>query len=130
MEIKLEQKVYSSGTVEVSCKIYMIDEYKTQWLVYDLAVLVFKCCYKFERSSDPLNSNLNTTIYVDSDLVENPKSLSVHDYQLLKILHPQVKNFQWEIFKTLKDLIDNRAEEEYTLERIKSILQKENKIES
>lgn len=129
MEIKLEQKVYSSGTVEVSCKIYMIDEYKTQWLVYDLAVLVFKCCYKFERSSDPLNSNLNTTIYVDSDLVENPKSLTQYDWQLLKILHPEVQHFQWEIFQILKDLVDNRTEEEYTLSGIKSILQKENKIE-
>lgn len=130
MEIKLEQRVYSSGTVEVSCKIYMIDEYKTQWLVYDLAVLVFKCCYKFERSSDHLNSNLNTTIYVDSDLVENPKTLTQYDWQLLKILHSEVQHFQWEIFQILKDLVDNRVEEEYTLERIKSVLQKENKIES
>ncbi|ULG01397.1 hypothetical protein phiA019_0050 [Aeromonas phage phiA019] len=130
MEIKLEQKVYSSGTVETSCKIYMIDDYKTEWLVYDLAVLVFKCCYKFERSSAPLNSNLNTTIYVDSDLVEKPKTLTQYDWQLLKILHSEVQHFQWEIFQILKDLVDNRVEEEYSLERIKSILQKENKIES
>lgn len=127
MEIKLEQKVYSSGTVEVSCKSYLVDEYKTEWLVHEFAVLVFKCCYKFERSSDPLNSNLNTTIYVDSDLVENPKSLTQYDWQLLKILHPLVKSYQWEIFHTLKDLVDNRVEEEYTLETIKGILQKENK---
>lgn len=129
MEIKLEQKVYSSGTVEVSCKIYMIDGYKTEWLVYDLAVLVFKCCYKFERSSDPLNSNLNTTIYVDSDLVQNPKTLDICDWQLLKIINPQVKSFQWEIFQVMKDLVDNVTTEEYTLERIKSILQKENNYE-
>lgn len=129
MEIKLEQKVYSSGTVEVSCKIYMIDEYKTEWLVYDLAVLVFKCCYKFERSSDPLNLNLNTTIYVDSDLVENPKSLTQYDWQLLKIIHPEVKSFQWEVLQVMKDLIDNVTEEDYSLRRIKSILQKENNYE-
>lgn len=130
MEIKLEQKVYSSGTVEVSCKIYMTDEYKTEWLVYDLAVWVFKCCYKFERSSDPLNSNLNTTIYVDYDLVESPKSLTQYDWQLLKIIHPEVQHYQWEVFRTLKDLVDNRVEEEYTLAEIKLILQQENKIES
>ena len=130
MEIKLEQKVYSSGTVEVSCKIYMIDDYKTEWLVYDFAVLVFKCCYKFERSNDPLNSNLNTTIYVDSDLVENPKNLDICDWQLLKIIHPEVQHYQWEIFQVMKDLVDNVTEEDYSLQRIKSILQKENKIES
>ena len=127
MEIKLEQKVYSSGTVEVSCKSYLVDEYKTEWLICDFAVLVFKYCYKFERSSVPLNSYLNATIYVDSDLVENPKSLTQYDWQLLRILHPEVKNYQWEVFKTLKDLVDNRVEEKYTLERIKGILQQENK---
>lgn len=124
MEIKLEQKVYSSGTVEVSCKIYMIDDYKTEWLVYDLAVLVFKCCYKFERSSDPLNSNLNTTIYVDSDLVENPKAITKYDWQLLKILHPEVKIYQWEIFQILKDLVDNKSDESYTVSEIKEVLNK------
>ena len=129
MEIKLEQKVYSSGTVEVSCKIYMIDDYKTEWLVYDFAVLVFKCCYKFERSNDPLNSNLNTTIYVDSDLVENPKNLDICDWQLLKIIHPEVQHYQWEIFQVMKDLVDNVTEEDYSLQRIKSILQKENNYE-
>lgn len=123
MEIKLEQKVYSSGTVEVSCKIYMIDDYKTEWLVYDLAVLVFKCCYKFERSSDPLNSNLNTTIYVDSDLVENPKTLTQYDWQLLRIIHPAVKSFQWEIFQVMKDLVDNVTEEEIAINLIKNILE-------
>ena len=129
IKLKLDQKVYSSGTVEVSCKSYLVDEYKTEWLIHDFAVLAFKCCYKFERSSDPLNSNLNTTIYVDTDLVESPKSLTQYDWQLLKILHPEVQHYQWEIFQTLKDLVDNRVEEDYTLERIKEILQKENKIE-
>ena len=122
MEIKLEQKVYSSGTVEISCKIYRSDEYKMERLVHDFAVLVFKCCYKFERSSGPLNSNSNATIYIDSDLVQNPKALDDCDWQLLKILHHQVKSFQWEIFKTLKDLVDNVVEEEYTLDQIKQIL--------
>lgn len=130
MEIKLEQKVYSSGTVEVSCKSYLVDDYKTEWLIHEFAVLVFKCCYKFERSSDTLNSNLNTTIYVDSDLVENPKALTQYDWQLLKILHTEVQYYQWEVFKTLKDLVDNRVEEEYVLETIKNVLQQENKIES
>lgn len=68
--------------------------------------------------------------FIDSDLVENPKQLNIYDWQLLKILHPEVKSYQWEIFQILKDLVDNKIEEEYTLERIKGILQKENKIES
>ena len=129
IKLKLDQKVYSSGTVEVSCKSYIVDEYKTEWLIHDFAVLVFKCCYKFERSSDPINSNLNTTSYVDSDLVENPKALTQYDWQLLKILHPEVQHYQWEVFRTLKDLVDNVTEEDYSLQRIKEILEENNREE-
>lgn len=116
-DLELNQILYNgSGTLEiiVQCKnLYQ-------------SITKRRNCYQLlyqEEGGD-------VRFYIDSDLVENPKSLSVYDWQLLKILYPEVKNFQWEIFKTLKDLVDNKVEEEYTLERIKSILQKENKIES
>lgn len=130
MEIKLEQKVYPSGTTEVVCHYWNVSNTCVpQYL--RIHISKFRKTYILEVQEDDVTLiNYNKTdVIVDSDLVENPKSLSVHDYQLLKILHPQVKNFQWEIFKTLKDLVDNVTEEEYTLERVKGILQKENKIE-
>lgn len=115
-KLELTQMVYSgSGTLEISIfengvLLFTVSKYRD----------VYLCCddstnYKFE---------------IDPDLVENSKTLSICDWQLLKIIHHQVKSFQWEIFQILKDLVDNRVEEEYALERIKSILQKENKIES
>lgn len=116
-DLELNQILYNgSGTLEITaqCK----NSYQS--------ITKRRNCYQLlyrEEGGD-------VRFYIDSDLVENPKSLSVYDWQLLKILYPEVKNFQWEIFKTLKDLVDNRIEEDYTLERIKEILQKENKIES
>lgn len=138
IEIELEQNIYSrTGTKETT--VFINNKYEdTSFVVSseDYIICIKNNTYSLEYSKTPSPAGVHNEqpnfykFYVDSDLVENPKSLSVHDYQLLKILHPQVKNFQWEIFKTLKDLIDNRAEEEYSLERIKSVLQKENKIES
>lgn len=116
-DLELNQILYNgSGTLEiiVQCKnLYQ-------------SITKRRDCYQllYQEAGEDIK------FYVDSDLVENPKSLTQYDWQLLKILHPEVQHFQWEIFKTLKDLIDNRAEEEYSLERIKSVLQKENKIES
>ena len=116
-DLELNQILYNgSGTLEiiVQCKnLYQ-------------SITKRRNCYQLlyqEEGGD-------VKFYIDSDLVENPKSLSVYDWQLLKILYPGVKSFQWKIFQTLKDLVDNRVEEEYALEIIKSILQKENKIES
>ena len=106
-------------------------------IVNEYNVHKFRECYSFSfaiflveggKIKQKLESGCD--VNVDSDLVENPKSITQYDWQLLKIIHPQVKSFQWGIFQILKDLVDNRVEEEYSLERIKSILQKENKIES
>lgn len=136
MEIKLEQVVFQSGTIGVCCRSYMGDSV-VPTIVNEYNVHKFRECYSFSfaiflveggKIKQKLESGCD--VNVDSDLVENPKSITQYDWQLLKILHPAVKSFQWEIFQVMKDLVDNRAEEEYTLERIKSILQKENKIES
>ncbi len=115
-DLELNQILYNgSGTLEiiVQCKnLYQ-------------SITKRRNCYQLlyqEEGGD-------VKFYIDSDLVENHKSLSVYDWQLLKILHPRVKSYQWEIFHTLKDLVDNRAEEEYVLETIKNVLQQGNKIE-
>lgn len=133
MEIlsKLEQKVYPSGTVEINCSTYVRKQNTSMFLSYKYTVLKLRRTYKFEYSTEHFSltpEQLDVT--VDSDLVQNPENLDIYDYQLLKILHPEVRHYQWEIFQVMKDFVDNRAEEEYALERIRSILQKENKIES
>lgn len=131
MEIKLDQKIYPSGTVEISCRSCVQKENTDFSLVYKYTVLKLRRTYKFEYSTEHLSlTPERLDVSVDSDLVENPKSLTQYDWQLLKILHPEVQHFQWGIFQILKDLVDNVITEEYTLERIKSVLQKENKIES
>ena len=136
MEIKLEQAVFKSGVVEVCCKEVIgdganptiVNEYSIYRLrdTYSLATSVFLV----ESGKIKQELGIGLDFNINSDLVENPKNLEDVDWQLLRILHSEVKSFQWEIFQVMKDLVDNRIEEEYTLSRIKSILQKENKIES
>lgn len=116
-DLELNQILYNgSGTLEimVQCKnLYQ-------------SVTKRRSCYQLlyqEIGGD-------VKFFIDSGLVQNPKNLEDLDWQLLKILHPEVQHYQWEVFRTLKDLVDNRVEEEYTLAEIKLILQKENKIES
>lgn len=132
MEIKLEQAVFKSGVVEVCCKEFIGDS-ANPTIVNEYSIYRLRDTYSLATSSflvdngkikQELSGGLDFNI--NSDLVENPKSITLYDWQLLKILHPEVQHYQWEIFKTLKGFVDNRAEEEYTLERIKSILQKEN----
>ena len=131
MEIKLEQKIYPSGTVEINCRNYLQKENTDFFLFYKYTVLKLRRTYKFEYSTEHLSlTPERLDISVDSDLVENPKQLNIYDWQLLKILHPEVQYLQWGIFQILKDLVDNMIEEEYALSEIKLILQKENKIES
>lgn len=135
MEIKLEQAVFKSGVVEVCCKEFIgesanptiVNEYSIYRLrdTYSLATSVF--LVEIGKIKQELGIGLDFNI--NSDLVENPKTLDICDWQLLKIIHPEVKSFQWEVFQVMKDLVDNVTTEEYTLSRIKSILQKENKIE-
>lgn len=131
MEIKLDQKVYPSGTTEVVCHYWNVSNTSVpQYLRIHLSK--FRKTYILEVQEDNITTMNNNKIdvIVDSCVVENPKYLSIYDWQLLKILHPEVQYFQWEIFKTLKDLVDNRIEEWYTLAEIKLVLQQENKIES
>lgn len=132
MEIVFNQQVYPSGTIEVSCRYYTKADVGMQWLESEFSLGKLRSTYKFKYSTEyfAMSPNQLTEVVVDSDLVQNPKQLAIWDWQLLKIIHPEVKSFQWEIFQVMKDLVDNRIEEEYTLSRIKSILQKENKIES
>ena len=131
MEIKLEQKVYPSGTEETVCHYWNVSSGGVpQYLRLHVSKLRKTYMVEVQESDITEMNNSKRCVIVDSDLVENPKSLTQYDWQLLKILHPYVESFQWEIFKTLKDIIDNRAEEEYSLQIIKEILQKENKIES
>lgn len=116
-DLELNQILYNgSGTLEVivQCKnLYQ-------------SITKRRDCYQLLHQE----AGGDVKFYVDTDLVESPKCLSIYDWQLLKILHPQVQEYQWEIFQILKDLVDNRVEEEYALAEIKSTLQKENKIES
>ena len=135
MEIKLEQVIFQSGTIGVCCRSYMGD-CTAPTIVNEYNVHKFRKCYSFSfasflvdggRIKQKLESGCD--VDVDSDLVENPKTLDICNWQLLKIIHPEVKSFQWEVFQVMKDLVDNVTTEEYTLSRIKSILQKENKIE-
>ncbi len=112
-DLELNQILYNgSGTLEVIAQCKNLYQ----------SITKRRDCYQllYQEAGDDIK------FYVDSDLVENPKSLTQYDLQLLKILHPEVQHYQWEIFHTLKDLVDNRIEEEYSLQRIKEILQKEN----
>ena len=109
-DLELNQILYNgSGTLEVvvQCKnLYQ-------------SVTKRRSCYQLlyqEIGGD-------VKLFIDSDLVQNPKNLEDVDWQLLKILHPEVQHYQWKIFQILKSFIDNRVEEDYALERIKSILQ-------
>lgn len=138
IEIELEQNIYSrTGTKETT--VFINNKYEdTSFVVSseDYIICIKNNTYSLEYSKTPSPAGVHNEqpnfykFYIDSDLVENPKTLTQYDWQLLKIIHPEVKSFQWEIFQVMKDLVDNRAEEEYTLSGIKSILQKENKIES
>lgn len=124
MEIKLDQKVYPSGTTEVVCHYWNVSSTGVpQYLRIHVSKLRKTYMLEVQEDNITLINYNKTDVIVDYDLVENPKSLTQYDWQLLKILHPEVQHFQWEIFQILKDLVDNRAEEEYALERIKEILE-------
>ena len=135
MEIKLEQAVFKSGVVGVCCKEFIgdstnptiVNEYSIYRLrdTYSLATSVF--LVESGKIKQELGTGLDFNI--NSDLVENPKNLEDVDWQLLKIIHPEVKSFQWGVFQVMKDFVDNKIEDEYSLQRIKEILQKENNHE-
>lgn len=128
MEIKLEQAVFKSGVVEVCCKEFIgdganptiVNEYSIYRLrdTYSLATSVFLV----ESGKIKQELGIGLDFNINSDLVENPKNLEDVDWQLLRILNPQVSSVQWTIFKLLKDLVDARTEEDYTIDQIKQIL--------
>ena len=129
MEIKLEQAVFKSGVVGVCCKEFIgdganptiVNEYSIYRLrdTYSLATSVFLV----ESGKIKQELGIGLDFNINSDLVENPKNLEDVDWQLLKIIHPEVKSFQWEVFQVMKDLVDNRAEEEIAINLIKNILE-------
>lgn len=125
MEIKLEQKIYPSGTVEINCRNYLQKENTDFFLFYKYTVLKLRRTYKFEYSTEHLSlTPERSDISVDSDLVENQKALTQYDWQLLKIINPDIHEDQWKIFKLLKDLLDNKSDESYTVSEIKEVLNK------
>lgn len=129
MEIKLEQAVFKSGVVEVCCKEFIgdganptvVNEYSIYRLrdTYSLATSVFLV----ESGKIKQELGIGLDFNINSDLVENPKTLDICDWQLLKIIHPEVKSFQWEVFQVMKDLVDNVTEEEIAIYLIKNILE-------
>lgn len=125
MEIVLNQQVYPSGTIEVSYRYYTKDDVGMQWLESEFSMGKLRSTYKFKYSTKyfAMSPKQLTEVVVDSDLVQNPKQLDICDWQLLKIIHPEVKSFQWEIFQILKDLVDNVTEEEIAINLIKNILE-------
>ena len=128
MEIKLEQAVFKSGVVAVCCKEFIgdsanptiVNEYSIYRLrdTYSLATSVFLV----ESGKIKQELGIGLDFNINSDLVENPKNLEAVDWQLFRILNPQVSSVQWTIFKLLKDLVDARTEEDYTIDQIKQIL--------
>lgn len=129
MEIKLEQAVFKSGVVGVCCKEFIgdstnpaiVNEYSIYLLrdTYSLATSVFLV----ESGKIKQELGIGLDFNINSDLVENPKNLEDVDWQLLKIIHPEVKSFQWEFFQVIKDLVDNVTEEEIAIYLIKNILE-------
>ena len=125
MEIIFNQQVYPSGTIDISCRYYTKNAAGMQWLQSEFGVCKLRSTYKFKYSTKYFSSydpeQLEVTI--DPDLVLSPKNLEDEDWQLLKILHPAVKYFQWEVFQTLKDFVDNKIDEEIAINLIKNILE-------
>ena len=64
------------------------------------------------------------TIKLDGDTVLDPINTQQEDWQLLKILNPDVDNKTWKIYQILKDLIDNKIDEEHTINYVKDIFDK------
>ena len=109
MEINLDFIAYSnSRTLEVIVQGKNLNQ----------SVCKYKNCYQLTYEEQGGSTKIN----VDNDIVTNPKHLEETDWQLVKILNPQVSSVQWIIFKLLKDLVDARTEEEYTIDQIKQTL--------
>jgi hypothetical protein len=112
MQIEINQWQHSGGTVEVFCKIKSICNSIPCTDLYSVAKL--NKCYNLEK--------VGWKLYIE-DVVEDPKNLSDLDWQLLKITNHDIEPYQWQIFKLLKDLLDNRATEDDTVTKVKEVLE-------
>lgn len=121
MQIEIEQIAYNSGVIECSCKLYSVCESGMKWREYTLFVSKINSSYTI--SIDKNGRAQDFTMFLP-DLIEDSKNLSDLDWQLLKITNPDVSVYQWHIFKMLKDLIDNKIDESYTVSEIKEVLNK------
>lgn len=99
MEIKLEQAVFKSGVVEVCCKEF-IGESANPTIVNEYSIYRLRDTYSLATSSFLVeNGKIKQELSggfdfnINSDLVENPKTLTQYDWQLLRIIHPAVKSF-------------------------------------
>jgi hypothetical protein len=125
MQIEIEQWQHSGGTVEASCKVKAPYGNADLYYINNYMVSKLKTFYYFEfvgfetKQVIPMDFKLFI-----GDLVEDTKNLSDLDWQLLKITNSDVHVYQWQIFKLLKDLLDNRTTEDYTVSEIKEILAK------
>lgn len=92
-----------------------------------ISVAYLNRCYSFIRidtydEDGKYREDDNQDLKIDSDIVLNPKHLSVEDKQLLKILHPHIDSQTFDVYYVLKGLIDGDIGEDEVFERIKEIL--------
>lgn len=121
MQIEIEQIAYNSGVIECSCKLFSVHKSGTKWREYTLFVSKINSSYTI--SIDKNGRAQDFTMFLP-DVVEDSKNLSDLDWQLLKITNPDVEPYQWQIFKLLKDLIDDKESQEYITDKIKEVLNK------
>lgn len=112
MQVEIEQWQHSGGTVEVYCEVKSICNNIPCTNIYSVAKL--NKCYNLEK--------VGWRLCIE-DVVEDPKNLSYLDWQLLKITNSDVEPYQWKIFKLLKDLLDNRITGDYTISKVKEVLE-------
>lgn len=123
MQIEVEQWQHSGGTTDATCRLYKTDENNVQWHVKDLTVSSVNHSYLMGLSGSKLLGRECPLQIFLNDLVDNPKNLTDLDWQLLKITNPDVESYQWQIFKLLKDLLDNRTTEDYIVSKVKEVLE-------
>lgn len=113
MQIEIQQWIHHGGTTEVYCEVKSICNNFPCTNIYSVAKL--NRCYNLEM--------VGWRLCIE-DAVEDSKNLTDLDWQLLKITNPDVHVYQWQIFKLLKDLLDNRAAEDDTVQKVKEVLTK------
>lgn len=122
----IETLAYSGGTREINALFYTFDERAKDYEREELVIILSKCnsTYQVIVYNEAYLDDEPLKFYIDSDLLEDPKNLSDLDWQLLKITNPDVHVYQWQIFKLLKDRLDNKSDESYTVSEIKEVLNK------